>query len=147
MGGGIYITDLKGEQQLIDCLFERDSAGAAGGGIMLISDNDDFSLLLKNSVIRDNEAKIGGGMSYIYEDSNDDAISNVMIDSCQIINNSGRLSGGGGLYFGMVNGTHTINIANSALRHNTCSNGGGGIFFESETNTNLNITNCVFENN
>lgn len=147
MGGGIFIDDLKGEQQIINCLFERDSAETEGGGIMLISDNDDFSLLLKNSIIKDNEARSGGGMSYVYENFNENAISNIIIDSCQIINNSGRLSGGGGLYFNMVNGTHTINISKSALRYNTCINGGGGIYIESETNTNINVTNCIFENN
>ncbi|MHC4661898.1 MAG: right-handed parallel beta-helix repeat-containing protein [Planctomycetota bacterium] len=124
-GGGIGI-DGSGPE-IVNCVFENNSAYNRGSGIYIKSGNANII----DCTFRQNSALTGGGIYTLTDNSN--------IIGCTIVNN--HAVDGGGL---KVRQSHTKFI-NCIIASNTASFEGGGLLtFNSAEPV---FTNCVFENN
>lgn len=82
-GGGMHTV--RGGPTLDGCLFKYNSASELGGGLY----NDDCSVDIKNSTIRNNNAAYGGGLYIV-----NDCCTKALI-GCTVRNNDASVSGGG----------------------------------------------------
>jgi hypothetical protein len=154
-GGAISLAG--GSLNLRDSILSGNTAGANGGGVnnnggvvsidrtMILSSNtgagqlgggilqDNGTLNLKNSLIRENSAGFGGG---VYVRNN----SSVAIDNTSIMENTAT-SDGGGMRINL--GAATVTIRNVTVAGNTTPGNGGGVSVEAGT---LIANNSTFAN-
>ncbi len=106
---------------LENLVLEGGNTTSSGGAINLVSEDEDSSLVINNSVIRNNSADLnGGGISIL---AGDITLNNTTV--------SGNTAGedGGGIEAGRITGTIGTNLSliNSTISKNTAGMNGGGV--------------------
>lgn len=147
-GGAFHLGNFKGKQLFENCLFEKDSADFEGGALYVINGESNFSLELNKCRIINNKSESGGGVSFTCFEFDPGTQINFIIDSTDFLENSGYLSGGGGLVINTVFGSNLlVSINHTIFEDNTANSGGGGIFIQSQGDIALVVNNSVFANN
>jgi len=133
---GIYIDGRDGGDFVTvdNCLFERDTATAFGGGGIY---GWQATVTIKNSVFRDNYAPNAAGMYFQGREFD----SNLTIDSCLFERNIATDYGATSIYH---NGTN-YTLSNSIFRGNVAPSSGAALY--NSDSTVFTITNCLFEDN
>jgi hypothetical protein len=121
-------------------LTEGNAGSGAGGAVF--GQYTDFSL--ENSVVSSNTATRGGGL---YLDSAVVSISHSRVNA-----NEATSGGGGGVYVDGDNdsanpASDKVTITDSALRGNTASYSGGGLYVDNSTGGDVLITQSTFDGN
>lgn len=119
-GGGIYIT-FHSDTEIIDCVFEQNTAVYGGG----LATGTSCNVIVTNCVFAENTGTQGGAMRAGGSES-------VAIVSCTFTNNSGSNSGGGLNVFNIPDFT----ISHCTFEGNT-SGYGGGVYMEYVTSLTL----------
>ena len=121
-----------------NCSFENCSAATMGGALWISCDGN-----IDNSTFVNNDATVSGGAIYINDGVNSYKISNCNFDNNSIINESqGDYRFGGAIYcLGK-----TCEIINSNFNNNTSPDAGGAIYV-SENTTQIDISDCKFNDN
>ena len=129
-GGGIYA--IRGVVTLNHSTVISNFGGANGGGISLGATlGDDGIINIEQSVIEQNSARVGGGISIEY--------GFAKINKSTISNNVAFASNGGG-----INNSYQLSIRNSTIYSNTAQYAGGGIISSGRPIT---LTNSTISGN
>ena len=140
-GGGLNISaDGATEVVIRDCIIENNQA-SIGGGIIHFGG----SLRVENSIIRNNIASYEGTDTFFYT-GNGGGILTAFVDiltinGCTFENNHAPNSSGGAIFFEAIN----TEISNSVFENNSCSRSGGALFTSSPNQ--FLVSKCEFRNN
>ena len=137
-GGGVFCSH-SGAKIIYNKVMYNEviySIWAAGGGIFMDFEEEQYWTVIENNIISNNYAEAGspaGGGIFI---GNNSIIKNNIIENntCFGINNQNYLYGGGIGVDGSINWTHTIYCYNNVIKNNTISGGlqgaGAGIWMD-----------------
>jgi hypothetical protein len=128
-GGGLYLSNGGGTATFVGCTISGNSTSSQGGGI---AEYGSTGLLLTDSTVSDNSARIGGGLS--------DEDSPATLIDCTISGNSASEKGGGIFNNGTIQATNSWIIDNIITSAGFC---GGGIYTDGDAT----ITDCTISGN
>jgi predicted outer membrane repeat protein len=139
-GGGIATRN--SYLQIDSCTFAENTSGGKGGAIRFICADTLsalFHLTITNTSFENNIAVSGGG---VYASNDDSTMLNVVIDKCELIDNTAERTGGLWLtaHGNMINFT----LTNSIFTGNEVLNFTGGCSFNWCIGT---VSNCLFASN
>ena len=132
LGGAIYFNASAPDCQIINTVFEENTAVTHGGAI----DCNASKMELYNNTFRDNSAYIGGALCREINSTNGRGVNNTFID------NNAEYAGAG---IAWINATH-ISIDDYKFYNNHVGYSGGAIYV-GEGSLNCEILNCIFVNN
>ena len=132
LGGAIYFNASAPDCQIINTVFEENTAVTHGGAI----DCNASKMELYNNTFRDNSAYIGGALCREINSTNGRGVNNTFID------NNAEYAGAG---IAWINATH-ISIDDYKFYNNHVGYSGGAIYV-GEGSLNCEILNCIFANN
>ena len=132
LGGAIYFNASAPDCQIINTVFEENTAVTHGGAI----DCNASKMELYNNTFRDNSAYIGGALCREINSTNGRGVNNTFID------NNAEYAGAG---IAWINATH-ISIDDYKFYNNHVGYSGGALYV-GEGSLNCEILNCIFANN
>lgn len=128
--GAIYN---EGKVKIINCSIVRNSVYETDGGAI----TNWNEILIKNSIISDNESGFGGGAIKNHGGATSVTDANLSIFNCKLENNQAR-------HGGAIDNSGVLNLEESIINNNVSVDGeGGGI----RNSNNVNIKNCDIINN
>ena len=134
-GGGVFVAT-PGKVSIVNSRIVHNGVGDGGGGLYLRAAGG--SSVVKTT-IADNSARHGGGLYASAEGPK----GSVLIDTCNISNNTARAGNGGGLQFLGVNQAKLV-IKNSLITGNSATGAGGGLYLAKSSAV---ISKTTFSNN
>jgi predicted outer membrane repeat protein len=145
-GAGVQAAGVSPNVTLDGMVFSSNTTTVDGGAISL---NNNGTLTLRNSMLTNNTARIGGGIFFVSGGS-------LVIDNCTISGNDsvGVAGDGGGVYFSGVASANppagfvasTLLIRNTTFDGNTATRHGGGVALDNFVGTLL-VQNSTFSAN
>lgn len=140
-GGGIYLKEGNDDLLLEGCVIERNLASIAGsssdgGGIYV--DNYNHRMIIRQSLIVNNEASYEGGGIFVNSHN-----TNLTIEYTNFFNNFATRSGGAAFIFFS---NQYLTLRNVTFSSNSVLTDGGALLIHTE-NTHMQILDSVFANN